>query len=345
MNWVNPVSDDVEAARAKAAAFDTTVPHVARIYDFLLGGKDNYQADRDAAERLIAELPHCADAARENRSFLGRAVRHLAGRGIRQFLDIGSGFPAAGNVHQVAQRADPACRVVYVDNDAVVLAHARANLAEDGVSVAEGHPRPGGDLRRRQGSAPTSASLSPFSCSRCCTSSPVPTTRMGSSRPHRFPGTWQRRSHLAYHGRRHGRGELEPCRAAGLPGRVGPGGTPQARRRRAVLHRAPPCRRASLTSGRGSAGTRTSPRAACLVRRCRDGGRRETAACRCLGGRQPGTHHVRSPRFGHPRQPAGGRDLYVVRPLAFGGMPINKGCWWWVSTRGADIERVTCRLG
>ncbi len=86
-------------------------------------------------------MPHCAEAAGENRAFLGQVVHHLAGLGIRQFLDIGSGLPTADNVHQVAKRADPACSVVYVDNDVVVLAHARANLAEDGVFVAEGDVR------------------------------------------------------------------------------------------------------------------------------------------------------------------------------------------------------------
>jgi hypothetical protein len=157
MNWVNPVSDDVRTAMSKAAAFDVTVPPVARVYDFLIGGKDSYQADRDAAARLISELPHCAEAARENRAFLGRAVRHLAARGIRQFLDIGSGLPAADNVHQVAKRADPACRVVYVDNDVVVPAHARANLADDGVMVTEG------DVREPEGIIAAAKELLDFS--------------------------------------------------------------------------------------------------------------------------------------------------------------------------------------
>lgn len=100
----------------------SSVPNAARIYDWLLGGKDNYQADRDAAQKLQEILPEVVRAARENRSFLERVVRYLVERaGIRQIVDIGVGLPAQDNVHQVAQRIVPDARVVYVDNDPVVV--------------------------------------------------------------------------------------------------------------------------------------------------------------------------------------------------------------------------------
>jgi hypothetical protein len=109
--------------------FDTTVPHAARMYDYLLGGKDNFAADREAAEQLVAINPEARMAVRANRAFHGRAVRYLAAEvGVRQFLDIGTGIPAADNTHEVAQRVAAGARVVYVDNDPVVLAHARALL-------------------------------------------------------------------------------------------------------------------------------------------------------------------------------------------------------------------------
>lgn len=106
--------------------------HSARMYDYLLGGKDNYPSDQKAAEGAVEAFPTLRVAARENRAFLGRAVRYVVEEtGIRQFLDIGSGLPTADNVHQVAQRHDPDARVVYVDNDPIVLAHGRALLATD----------------------------------------------------------------------------------------------------------------------------------------------------------------------------------------------------------------------
>jgi len=109
---------------------DTGVPHIARVYDYWLGGKDNYAADREAAEKVIATAPHVLASVRAQRAFLGRAVRYLvAGAGIRQFLDIGTGLPSASNTHEVAQRVAPECRVVYVDNDPIVLTHARALLS------------------------------------------------------------------------------------------------------------------------------------------------------------------------------------------------------------------------
>jgi hypothetical protein len=108
---------------------DTSRPHSARIYDYYLGGKNHFAADRETADKVMTEWPNVRVAAREQRKFLGRAVRYLAGEaGIRQFMDIGTGLPTTNNVHEIAQRAAPETRVVYVDNDPLVLAHARALL-------------------------------------------------------------------------------------------------------------------------------------------------------------------------------------------------------------------------
>ncbi len=108
---------------------DTSRAHPARMYDYLLGGKDHFEADRKAIGALLKSVPNARTGARENRAFLGRAVRYLvAEAGIRQFLDIGSGLPTANNVHEVAQSIAPDTRVVYVDNDPIVMAHARALL-------------------------------------------------------------------------------------------------------------------------------------------------------------------------------------------------------------------------
>ena len=110
-------------------AIDTSKPHSARVYDYYLGGKDNFAADRETAQQAMQSWRAVRTAVRENRAFLGRAVRYLVGEaGIRQFLDIGTGLPSANNVHEVAQAAAPESRVVYVDNDPIVLAHARALL-------------------------------------------------------------------------------------------------------------------------------------------------------------------------------------------------------------------------
>jgi hypothetical protein len=126
-----------------AAGFDASRPHIARVYDYLLGGKDNFAADRAVGDQIIASLPAGQIGVRAQRDVLGRAVRYLVGEaGVRQLLDIGSGLPTAENVHQIAQRIDPATRVVYLDNDPVVLSHARALLADDKVTfVAEGDLR------------------------------------------------------------------------------------------------------------------------------------------------------------------------------------------------------------
>ena len=110
-------------------SLDAKVPHIARVYDYWLGGKDNFAADRELGERTLAAYPNLVFSVRANRAFLARTVRFLTVEaGIRQFLDIGTGIPTANNTHEVAQRAAPECRIVYVDNDPVVLLHAKALL-------------------------------------------------------------------------------------------------------------------------------------------------------------------------------------------------------------------------
>ncbi|TWF75828.1 S-adenosyl methyltransferase [Pseudonocardia hierapolitana] len=120
-------------------AVDTTIPHSARVWNYWLGGKDNYQVDREAGDDFAAKCPEIFSLAKLSRQFLVRAVRHLVTDvRIRQFLDIGTGLPTMDNTHQVAQRAAPDCRIVYVDNDPLVLAHARAllvNTTPEGVTA------------------------------------------------------------------------------------------------------------------------------------------------------------------------------------------------------------------
>jgi hypothetical protein len=112
------------------AEIDSSKPHSARVYDYFLGGTNNFEVDREAAAEVLRNSPSVPIAARENRAFLGRAVRYLATEaGIRQFLDIGAGLPATASVHSVAQAVSPSARVVYADNDPLVLAHARTLLA------------------------------------------------------------------------------------------------------------------------------------------------------------------------------------------------------------------------
>ena len=129
---------------AGLAGINASVPNVARIYDYILGGKDNFAADRRAAQELTAALPDIAGVVRDNRSFIGRVVRFLAGEaGIRQFLDLGAGLPTQNCVHEMAQAIAPDARVVYVDNDPVVCSHGQALLERgDTVGVVLG------DLRR-----------------------------------------------------------------------------------------------------------------------------------------------------------------------------------------------------
>jgi hypothetical protein len=118
-----------EKAPEPVPGLDTTSAHLARVYDYWLGGQDNFAADRAAAQQYMRDFPGIVRGVRAQRAFLGKAVRYLAGpAGIRQFLDIGTGIPAADNTHEVAQAAAPECRVVYVDNDPLVLVHARALL-------------------------------------------------------------------------------------------------------------------------------------------------------------------------------------------------------------------------
>ena len=118
-----------DAAAQPGVKLDTTVSHSARIWNYWLGGKDNYAVDREAGDKVAAMLPSIVAQARADRAFLGRAIRYLAGEeGIRQFLDIGTGLPTADNTHQVAQRVAPESRIVYADNDPMVLTHARALL-------------------------------------------------------------------------------------------------------------------------------------------------------------------------------------------------------------------------
>ena len=133
-----PDRGDGAGARTREVPLDldTSVAHVARVYDYWLGGKDNFAADRAAGEQAIQAYPDIVYSVRANRAFLARTVRYLAGEaGIRQFLDIGTGIPTANNTHEVAQDVAPGSNVVYVDNDPVVLTHARALL----VSGEQGH--------------------------------------------------------------------------------------------------------------------------------------------------------------------------------------------------------------
>jgi len=122
--WQSDIADDDR----EPPKVDTSVAHIARIYDYWLGGKNHFAADREAGDEAVRAYPDMHMSVRQNRAFLQRAVRYLAGAGIRQFLDIGTGLPSADNTHEVAQAVAPDSRVVYVDNDPIVLAHARALL-------------------------------------------------------------------------------------------------------------------------------------------------------------------------------------------------------------------------
>jgi hypothetical protein len=127
-----------DADQAAQPGFDVSRAHPARIYDYWLGGKDHFPADREAAEQAIKDFPGIVPSVRAQRVFLGRVVRYLVGEaGVRQFLDIGTGLPAANNTHEVAQAVAPESRVVYVDNDPLVLVHARALLASGPEGVTD----------------------------------------------------------------------------------------------------------------------------------------------------------------------------------------------------------------
>ena len=121
--------DEAAAGTERPMPIDTNMAHIARVYDYWLGGKDNFAADREAANLALDAYPDMVTSVRANRAFLARVVRYLAGEaGIRQFLDIGTGIPTADNTHEVAQSVAPSSRIVYVDNDPIVLTHARALL-------------------------------------------------------------------------------------------------------------------------------------------------------------------------------------------------------------------------
>jgi hypothetical protein len=116
---------------------DSTVAHSARIWNYWLGGKDQYPVDREVGDQILSLHPGIVDYARGDRVFLGRAVRHLAEQGIRQFLDIGTGLPTVDNTHEVAQRVAPESKIVYVDNDPLVLVHAQALLTSSREGVTD----------------------------------------------------------------------------------------------------------------------------------------------------------------------------------------------------------------
>ena len=125
------------------SGFDSSQPHISRVYDYLLGGKDNYAADREVGDEIIASLPTVQTGVLAQRAVLKRVVSFLVGEpGVGQLIDIGSGLPTADNVHQIAHRIHPATKVIYVDNDPVVLAHARALLADNATTIVVG-----GDVR------------------------------------------------------------------------------------------------------------------------------------------------------------------------------------------------------
>jgi hypothetical protein len=122
--------------------FDTTRPDIARVWDYWLGGKENFAADRELAQKMLAVHPISAQMARENRQFLGRAVSYVTARGVRQFIDVGAGLPTALNTHDIAQHVEPQARVAYVDNDPIVISHARSLLAKSpGVIAVPGDMR------------------------------------------------------------------------------------------------------------------------------------------------------------------------------------------------------------
>ena len=128
---------DRRAGRRRAVEpFDLTRPSIARVWDYWLGGKDNFAVDRELAEKMLEVHPPSAQMARENRQFLGRAVRYVADCGVRQFIDVGAGLPTAVNTHDIAQEIAPEARVAYVDNDPIVISHARSLLAKSPSVIA-----------------------------------------------------------------------------------------------------------------------------------------------------------------------------------------------------------------
>ncbi|MBW8806627.1 MAG: SAM-dependent methyltransferase [Catenulisporales bacterium] len=144
---------DVDPAGRRPAVIDTDTAHIARVYDFLLGGKDHFHADRRAAEIIVRANPYIRDACRQQRDFLRRAVRHLAAAGLRQFVDIGTGLPSGQATHQMARAVRPEARVAYVDNDPIVISHVRVLLSDGcaGTAFVEGDFRAPDALMRDAG--------------------------------------------------------------------------------------------------------------------------------------------------------------------------------------------------
>jgi hypothetical protein len=154
VNTTNPLNGAYRPADRR-----TDVPHPARMYDYYLGGKDHYEVDREAAEEVVRRVPEAIDSARANRAWVMRAVRHLAEMGVRQFLDVGTGLPTEPNLHQVVQSVAADARVLYVDNDPIVLTHAQTLLVSNKPGqVQYGH----GDLRDPQAIIETARSLDIF---------------------------------------------------------------------------------------------------------------------------------------------------------------------------------------
>ncbi len=163
---------------------DISVPSVSRIYDYYLGGSHNFEVDREAARKAMEFMPGLPKIMQANRAFMRRAVRYAVQEGVTQFLDIGSGIPTFGNVHEVAQAADPEARVVYVDHDPVAVAHSRAVLdGNDRAAVVTADLRKPREILAAPRSANSSTWTGPWPCSSSpsCTSSRTPTTRRAPS--------------------------------------------------------------------------------------------------------------------------------------------------------------------
>ena len=152
--------DSAVSASTPEDPFDITKPSVPRMYDYALGGKDNFQADREAVDAIVREAPEAMRHAVDNREFLRRAVQYVVTQGVTQFIDIGCGLPTAENTHQIAQHGNPLAKVAYIDNDHITVAHARALLATNTGTVALE-----GDLGEPEGilASPEIASLIDFS--------------------------------------------------------------------------------------------------------------------------------------------------------------------------------------
>jgi hypothetical protein len=161
------------------------VPHTARVYDYMLGGKDNFAADRAAGDQIVQSAPEILKAARDNRRFLARTVTSLVReRGIRQFLDIGTGIPTSPNLHEVAQAIAPESRVVYVDNDPLVLVHARALLTSAPEGATAYLATPGAAPSTCPACSATSTTLFPASgCWRSRSAPPRPASRSPTTSP------------------------------------------------------------------------------------------------------------------------------------------------------------------